>query len=491
MEELYADNEFKGYLVNNVVDLKKVAQQLKKAKRFAFDTEGTSVIWYRNRLVGISLSLGKREQTWYVAIGHITDEPQVRIDEAIRVLKPIFEDNEKEIIGHNLKYDLHVLSRYGLWDYRDKWKIMNMKVFDTMIAYWLVDENTENGLKYACRNYGIIDDIKDYDEVVATVPKEVKKAHGLKANQKATMDLVDVRIAGAYACDDAFGTYRLRKYVIDDMKAEGMYERFVKMEMPYLKVLYLKEQRGIKIDVERLKKMGNKVNKEMENLAYDIYSEVGYTFNLNAPAQLAKVIFNDLGFPVLNRTKKGQPSIAGDTIDELLNREYKKKKMRRSQEILKKIDDWRKLAKHKSSFIDGILSLVTEDGVLHPQFKQHGTVTGRLSCTDPNIQQMPRPLDPNDKNPDIRAKYDIRDCFIADDPETQYVSSADYGNLELRIIAHFSEEPTFIEAFKKGEDIHSRTAVTMLGVNIPVENIKKEAPEARQVGKTINFAQSL
>lgn len=490
----YQEKRTKKALPNIITtekDLRTLSRLLLLRPAFAYDTEadGTRV----NapgvvNLVGISISWGYNH-TYYIPCGHITGEKQVSIDKVIKYLKPAFEKKDTLIVGHNLKYDMHILANYGI---NIRPKADTGKLFDTMRACWLCDENAPNGLK---ENSLKITGIRmlNFEEVAKLgIEPDFKKELGLKANQIGTIDAVSIEIAGAYALDDAYCTWEIYKYYDQKLKEEGYYDYYYQIDIPYnCGVLFDKEREGIRVDLKKLDKLEKAIRDKMEQLKYEIVEALGYDFNMNSPDQLRYVLYDHLKFPVLGTTKSGNATTDKDTIDELCNRHYKSKRMQKNVKILEKIRDYRRLDK-LTGFIKGIRENLYPDGKIHCSFKQL-TVTGRLSCTDINMQQQPdvEKLDEDD----VRREFNLREVYVPDS-EDQVIIASDFSNLELRLLAHFSEDENLVDAFRRGQDVHSRTALTMFEPVPAKEYLKKDPllkdfknkwPHLRSAGKTLNF----
>lgn len=508
--EQYANDRYEFYLerrngkipniITNEFDLHRMVKLLRTRQEFAYDTETTGVRVNSSgvdSLVGISISWGYTH-TYYVACGHVTNEQQVSIDKVIKALKPVFENPRVRICGHNLKFDMHVLANYGI---NIRFKADKQKLFDTMRACWLTNENTPNDLK---SNSWAINKIRqlEYEEIVKLgIPSDIKKMLGLKANQKGDMSQVAIKVAGPYALDDAYSSWKLYKYFQNKLKDENLVDHFWGVDAPYnLGILFDKEREGIKVDLNKLSALEKKIIPHMERIQCEVYERLGFEFNMGSPKQMVNVVFEVLGFPVLNYTKEtkngggGNPSAGKDDIEDLVTMfEFsKKKKMRESVITLKLIRDYRRLKKHLE-FCTAFRENLYPDGKIHCTFKQL-TVTGRLSCTDVNMQQVPDVSKQEDD--DVRKPYNLREVFVADF-EDEVIIAADHSNLELRILAHFCNDPNLMDAFKRGQDVHSRTALTMffdadqikewLEKDPLLKEFKKEYKHLRAAGKTLNF----
>lgn len=428
----------KEYEVISALDeLKWLVSEMKTLPAFAFDTEtNTLEVLGANKnfkCVGISLSWGE-ENNYYIPTGHVREEDidnQLTIDVVVKYLKPIFQREDVRLYGWNLKFDLHVLKRIGI-------SIRTRDVFDGMLASWLCNENTPNGLKEnTTEKLGIPQ--THFKETTDAVPNDVKKAFGYNANSKVPFDLVLIEDGAKYACDDSFYTWcnclGYEKELID----EGMDKIYYKMYIPFMFVLFEMEEQGVTVDVEKLKQMGIDMQDDLDDLQYKIYELAGVEFNIGSSQQKAELLFGyqketkpvaleklpkylqqaykdddydlleEKGYRVEDRkiyknsgsnliehsfnftptstTASGAPSTDSDAIWRISQKTYKKANKRKQQgvEMCKYLLEYSKLAKLKTAFVDGLLEQIYEDGKVHPSFNQIGTDSGRLSCSKPNL----------------------------------------------------------------------------------------------------------
>lgn len=525
-------------IVDSMPKLQRLFSRMKKLEEFAFDTETNTLRVLGNtknfRLVGISISWG-RYHNYYIPLGHIRDEDiynQLDLDDVVDYMKPIFERKDVRIIGHNIKFDMHVLSRVGI-------EIKTDDLFDTMIASWLCNENTPNGLKEnSAEKLGI--EQTHFKEVTENVPTEIKKRFGLNANSKATFDMTLIEESAPYALDDSFYTFMLYQGFLDELEEQGMDKIYFKLYVPFIRTIYEMEHKGVTVDVERLEEMSREINKDMENLHYDITELAGVEFSLSSNAQLAELLFgyasppkmvalekqpkivqkmfedgdeealakrglfidevdNRVGlfkvsgnpdirkksfnFRVLSTTPSGAPQTNADVFWKLSKMSFKDRRKREGVELCKLMMEYKKLEKLKSAFIDGLKEQLYDDGKAHPSFNIIGTDSGRLSCSSPNLQQLPKA--------DEEDKYQIRSLFIGSlDEETgkrKKIVALDFANLEMRVLAHFSEDKNLLEMFQNGSDTHGSTAVNMFELDCTPEEVKKKYPHLRQAAKVLNF----
>ncbi len=532
-------------IVDTVSKLKKLAEKLNHVQEFAFDTEtNTLQVAGENRefiCVGISISWG-RFNNYYISMGHRRVEDYKRnlsIEVVQEYLQPIFNREDVRIIGHNLKYDMHVLKRIGI-------SIATKDFFDTMLASWLLDENTPNGLKQITSDNLNIPQTH-FAEVINSVPAEVKKEFGLKATNKATFDLTLIDESAFYALDDPFYTYYNYMYLLDELEKDGMDKIYFKKMIPFMIVLFNMEERGITVDREALDEMNVNITKDMENLLYDMTEILGVEFNPNSNQQLQAILFgyvkdikkpdevnpkkgispiqeirekyegkknwteekiqkkiadlwakydetigewkvfveNGFDFKPTSTTSAGAPSTDSASLWTLSHKEYKVKRKREGVEFCSLLLEYKRLAKLKSAFIDGLESQLYDDGKAHCSFNQIGTTSGRISCSSPNLQQLPKAHGDEDN-------YAIRKLFIGSiDPVTKKrkkIIAVDYSNLEIRCTAHLSGDPLLLDMFAHGKDIHGTTAINMFELtDCDDKSVKQKHPDLRQAAKVLNF----
>lgn len=411
---------------------------------------------------------------------------------------------------------MHALSRVGI-------KIQTKDLFDTMLASWLCDENTPNGLKENSAEKLKIDQTH-FKDVVDMIPKEVKKEFGLKSNSKATFDLALIDDAAPYALADAFNTWELYlgfSVLLEEEKMDKVYNR---MYVPFLRALYSMEEQGVSVDIDKLEEMDRDITADMEELEYRIIELAGVEINISSNQQLCELLFGyrkldrngnisdkvneniiakSFGFKIISTTAGGAPQVNADVLWKISHLEFKTKRKKEGVELCKLLLDYKKLEKLKSAFIDGLKEQIYDDGKAHPSFQQIGTDSGRLSCSNPNLQQLPKA--------DEEDKYQIRSLFIgseyvrdkvtgeyirdykkeplADNEEIarKKIMTCDFSNLEMRVLAHFSEDKNLIEMFATGADTHGATAVNMFELDCDPSEVKKKYPHLRQAAKILNF----
>ena len=423
-------------------DLQELLRILSSAREFCFDTETTSLDPMQAELVGISFSV-QPHHAYYLPLGHVYpgSPKQIDLHHALARLKPIMENATIKKIGQNIKYDLLVLHHYSI-------EVRGIS-FDTMIASYLLNPGKPShgmdaiALEYL--NYKTI----TYAEVTGTGKKQI----GFAA--------VDVQTATRYSGEDADITLRLKQVLAPLLKEQNLEKLFQEMEMPLMEVLADMERAGVKIDADFLKIMSEKLGKEMAGVEKTIYELAGTEFNINSPKQLSDILFVKLNLTPVKKTKTGF-STDVDVLEELAHVHLL------PAEILK----YRTLTKLKSTYVDALPVMINpKTNRLHTSLNQTVTATGRLSSSEPNLQNIP-----------IRTEVgrEIRRAFIAERGSS--LLSADYSQVELRVLAHLSNDPALIQTFHRDEDVHTRTASEIFG--LPPDEI---TPEMRRKAKAVNF----
>ncbi len=422
--------------------LAELVTALEGSQRFAFDTETTSLDAMRAELVGFSFAVTAGE-AWYVPVGHhyLGMPEQLPLARVLDAVRPLLASPHHLKIGQNLKYDILVLARAGVE--------VSGPIYDTMLASYLANPAARShgmdNLAAELLNYHTI----SYSEVAGSGKKQIR------------FDEVEVEKATNYAAEDADITLRLYEKLVPMVTAQEQDRLFNDVEMPLLQILVEMEQAGIRINPEFLGGLSAEMEKKLAVLEADIHQLAGGPFNIGSPKQLGEVLFEDLGLPKGKKTKTGW-----STDVEVLNN------LAEEHEIAAKILDYRSLMKLKGTYTDALPKLIhPETGRIHTSFNQAVTATGRLSSSDPNLQNIP-----------IRTEEGrrIREGFIPSDGCV--LLSADYSQVELRILAHMADEPALKEAFARGEDIHRSTASEVLGL-FP----EMVTDEQRRAAKAINF----
>ena len=425
-------------------DLNSWINKIKKSKAFAIDTETDSVQTVSANMLGISLSVAENEGC-YIPIGHDYEgcPDQLSMDEVITVLGPVIEENQDKIVGQNLKFDIPILSRHGI----------NITKFlaDTMLmSYVLNSTATRHGMDRLADYYLNYTTTK-YTDVTGTASKQISFAQ------------VKLDIATDYAAEDADITLRLYNVLSPLLKEKPIQQKLLEdLEYPLVHVLSRVEQNGAKIDKKKLANHSKELSEKIDELSSAAFKIAGEEFNLDSPKQLLEILYEKLGLPVLKKTPKGQPSTNEDTLQRL-SEEY---------ELPKIILQYRTLAKLKSTYTDSLINIENpKTKRIHTSYQQAVTSTGRLSSTEPNLQNIPI------KTAEGRR---IREAFVPE--KGNILISADYSQIELRIMAHLSDDKNLTNAFNNDIDVHSSTAAEVFGVSI--EDVSQDQ---RRSAKAINF----
>jgi DNA polymerase-1 len=429
-------------LVRTTEDLETLARRIEAQRSFAFDTETTDLNAMRARLVGLAIAL-KPGEAFYVPVGHRMAPDQLPLEVVLRRLGPLFEDEGIEKTAHNAKYDMVVMAGEGVWT--------NNVTFDTMLAAYLLNEGGGLSLKWlASKRLGI--EMTPITELIG------------KGSKQLSMADVEVEAAGRYAAADADMTGRLRPGLEEELRSQNLWPLFKEVEMPLVPVLVRMEMVGVAVDVSVLREMSIVLGREIVRMEDEIHGQVGHRFNIGSPQQLSQVLFEQLKLPKTRKTKLGYSTDA-QALEAL----------RSLHPIIDQIQSYRELTKLKSTYVDALPALINErTGRVHTDFSQTAAATGRLSSSNPNLQNIP-----------VRTELggQVRRAFVARDfgPEPLLLS-ADYSQIELRIMAHITEDAGLVEAFRRDEDIHAATASQVFGV--PLNEV---TPEMRRRAKVFNF----
>lgn len=420
--------------------IKLLIQNLHNQKSVCFDTETTGLDALKAELVGIAFSYEKGSG-YYIPFPEDQQEAQVLIEK----LRPFFEDESIEKIGQNLKYDIKILSRYGI-------KVKG-KLFDTMIAHYLINPDMRHNMDVLAETY------------LKYSPQSIETLIGKKGKNQRSMRKIEVELAKEYAVEDADITYQLKETFEPILEQAHTRKLFDAIEMPLVPVLASMEKEGIKLDVDFLKSLSAALDKDIKSLEMRIYETAGHSFNLASPKQLGEVLFDKLkiGGAKQKKTKTGQYATGEEVLSYLV----------KDHPIVADILEWRQLIKLQNTYVDALPNEVNpETGRVHTDYMQTVASTGRLSSNNPNLQNIP-----------IRTERgrQIRKAFIARD-ENYELLSADYSQIELRVIAALSGEPNMIQSFANGEDIHRSTAAKVF--NVALDEVTKEQ---RSHAKTVNF----
>lgn len=435
----------KYWTVTSLEHLKKLVKEFGSKREIAVDTETTSTDALTAKLVGISLC-DRAGEAFYLPVGHSADfERNLPLKESVAILKPLLENEKVQKIGQNIKYDWQVLHQHGI--------DMRPISFDTMIASYALDPGT--------RQHGLDAQALKYFEYRK---QPITDLIGSGKGQR-TFDTVPIDKATLYAAEDADYTFRLRGKLapkIDELELNDLYYN---IELPLIRVLAVMEEAGVRIDAQFLGRLSSEMDIRLEALQKKIVEAAGMQFNINSTQQLSHILFEKLGLPTKGKTaKKTAFSTDVGVLEELA----------RIHPFPRLILDYRQMTKLKSTYIDALPLLINpRTGRLHTSFNQTIAATGRLSSTDPNLQNIP-----------IRTEEgkQIRKAFIPRD-DNYVLLAADYSQIELRILAHYAEDAVLIKAFIDGEDIHARTAAEVYGVELG-----EVTQTMRRVAKTANFA---
>ncbi len=424
--------------------LESLLAELRSAGQFSFDTETTSRDAMAGDLVGISFATvpGK---AWYVPVGHQEGE-QLPLELALARVKPLLEDPELSKCAHNANFDLMVLAKYGV-------NTQNVD-FDTMVAAHLLSKNPNQlGLKYLAQDVlGL--EMQQITELIG---------RGTRGNPQKTFDQVAIEDATPYAAADADMTARLRARFEQQLEQQNLTALMNDIEMPLAPVLVQMQRHGIKLDTGVLYEMSRDLNQQLGQTQEELYQSIGHAVNINSPQQLSDLLFNELGLPKTKRTRTGYSTDANSLEG-----------LKGLHPVVDKILDYRQVAKLKSTYVDTLPGLVNPaTGRIHTSYNQVGSATGRMSSSDPNLQNIP-----------IRTELgrQVRRAFIAEDAPDWVLFSADYSQIELRVLAHLSQDPELLDAFRRGEDIHAATASLMN--EVPINEVTSDQ---RRIAKVLNF----
>jgi DNA polymerase-1 len=430
-------------IYSTVIDeeaLEGVVEAISTAEAFAFDLETTGLDAVSTDIVGISLAT-KPGEAWYIPVGHIGffQGEQLPLTFVLEKLKPVFEDEHREKIAHNAKFDMLVLAQHGI-DVRHV-------TFDTMIAAHLAGEQALGLKNLTFSRLGI--EMTPITELIGSGAKQVP------------MSQVDIAAASDYACADADMTFRLSEVFRPELKKYEVTDLFRDVEMPLVPVLVDMERNGVKLNTALMGDMARELGDQIRDIENRVYEAVGRQFNINSPKQLGQVLFEELGLASGGKTKSGYSTAAGVLED-----------LRGKHPVIDLVLEYRQLTKMKSTYVDALPMLVNrKTGRVHTSFNQTRTSTGRLSSSDPNLQNIP-----------VRSELGmrLREAFIASDGWS--LISGDYSQIDLRALAHLSKDENLVAAFKNDKDIHSDTASKLFGVDIG-----SVTSDQRRFAKTINF----
>ncbi len=454
LRDFYKELEFNSFIgetnekrkseyktIKNKSELEKLQLKINEAEYFAFDTETTSINSLEAELVGASFSV-KKGEGFYIPINHV-EQTEMSANELVEWLKQLLETNQKKIIGQNLKYDIAVLRNHGI----------HIKEFfaDTMLMSYATNSTSSRHNLDALAEYYLNTTTIKYEDVIGKGAKKYK-----------SFNQVPIKDATNYAAEDADITLQLYEKLIEIIDKSSI-KLLKTIDYPLLFVLLEMEQKGALIDTSHLNGLSKEFGTKLLNLVKKIHEASGSVFNIDSPKQLSEILFEKLKIETkgLKKTSTGYFSTSESVLQKLSD----------ENEIVKDILEYRSLAKLKSTYTDKISEICDQNSRVHTSYHQAVTSTGRLSSSDPNLQNIP-----------IRTKegITIREAFIA--PSSKKILAMDYSQIELRLMAHYSQDPIMLNSFKNNEDIHKRTASEIFGVGL--DNVDDEM---RRRAKTINF----
>lgn len=432
------DLSYDYQLVDNKEEMAILAEKLLAQNFFSLDTETTGIDPITAELVGMSFSFAEN-QAFYVPVPANREEALT----IVNIFKPAFENPDSLKIGQNIKYDLIMLANYGV--------TLKGKMFDTMIAHYVLQPELRHGMDYLAEIYLKYETIK------------IEELIGAKGKKQGNMRDLAPEAVYKYACEDADVTLKLKQVLENELETNGVKKLFEEIEMPLVPVLAYMERNGVRIDTEALKETSRHFTARMNQIEEEVHQLAGMEFNIASPKQVGEVLFDRLKIvEKAKKTKTGQYVTSEEVLESL----------RGKHEIVGKILEHRGLKKLLGTYIDALPQLINPaTGRIHTSFNQTVTATGRLSSSNPNLQNIPI------RNEDGK---EIRKAFIPD--EGCEFFSADYSQIELRIMAHLSNDPHMIEAFQKDQDIHAATAAKIYKVKL--EEVTREQ---RNKAKTANF----
>ena len=425
-------------IVATTDELESMIEQLVAAGSFAFDTESSSTDPMAAELAGLSFAVPEGP-AWYVPVGH-REGRQLPLEEVLASVRPLFTADGVSRVAHNANYDLTLLSNYGI----DPQGVID---HDTMIAAHLLGNN-RLGLKTLALS------------ILGHEMTEITDLIGRGAKQK-TFNEVAIEDGAPYAAADADFTLRLRQQFEPVLERQGFDDLMADVELPLVPVLVDMQRSGVRLDSGILHEMSRDLKEQLDQIETDLYGDIGHSVNINSPKQLSDLLFGELGLPKTRRTKSGYSTDA-NALESLKG----------MHPVVDRILDYRQVSKLKSTYVDALPEMVNAGtGRIHTSYHQTGSATGRVSSSDPNLQNIP-----------VRTELgrQVRRAFVADGG--CQLLSADYSQIELRVLAHLSQDPSLLEAFRRGEDIHAATASQMF--NVPINEVDSEQ---RRIAKVLNF----
>ena len=435
------DKENVSYtLVETPLEARQLVEKLSSLNEYCFDTETTGTDALTAEIVGMAFAVEKGV-AYYVVCPAGKNETET----ILKLFAPIFSDSSKTMVGQNLKYDLEILENYNIH--------VENKLFDTMLAHYILEPEEKHNLDFLANKY------LDYKMI------PIEELIGEKGKNQRSMRDVDSRVVCNYSCEDADITLQLKDILLAKVKEQGIEKLLYDIEIPLIKVLMSMERTGVRIDSARMKEYSTELQKELADIEKRIYDHAGERFNISSPKQLGVILFEKLKVdPKPKMTKTKQYSTSEEELAKLVDK----------HPIVNEILEWRSINKLISTYVDVLPTLVNPNtGMLHTSFNQAITATGRLSSANPNLQNIPIREE--------RGKV-IRSAFVASDDEHIFFS-ADYSQIELRVMAHLSQDTAMLDAFNKYSlDIHTATAAKIFKVDEA-----EVTREMRSKAKTANF----
>jgi DNA polymerase-1 len=426
-------------IVQTQSQLDSMVAAIEETGSFAFDTETDDLDAVRANLVGLSFATAPG-RAWYIPVGH-QNGTQLPVDLVLAAVRPLFESPDIAKCAHNANFDMTVLTGQGI--------NFNNVDFDSMIAAHLLGRHAI-GLK----NLSL--------DVLGHEMTPISDLIG-KGRKQVTFDQVEIESAGKYAAADADMTCRLRGAFEAPLTRDGLNPILVDLEMPLVPVLVRMQRHGIKLDAGSLHEMSQDLTQQMFKVEEELYKSIGHTVNINSPLQLSDLLFKELGLPRTKRTRTGYSTDANslEALKEL-------------HPVVEQILEYRQVSKLKSTYVDALPDMINpHTGRVHTSYNQTGSATGRISSNDPNLQNIP-----------IRTELgrQVRRAFVAENAPEWQLFSADYSQIELRVLAHMSQDAALLDAFRRGEDIHSATASLMF--EVPINDVDSDM---RRIAKVLNF----
>lgn len=433
------NTEHEYHLLQSDEEIDKLVALLSQQTSFAFDTETTGLDALNERILGISFSF-KEGEAYYIPL----QESESKTQQILQKFQPLFNNEQIEKIGQNIKYDMHILANHGI--------TVKGKIYDTMLAHYVIEPDLKHNMDYLAETY------------LGYTPVSIESLIGKKGKGQRSFDSVDMKQQAEYAAEDADVTWQLStrfKQLCKENEVDGILE---KIELPLVPVLADMERAGVKLDVDFLNHYSKELNADLITIRDNIFQMAGAAFNMDSPKQLGEVLFDQMKIPYKGKkTKTGQYATGEDVLQSL----------RKEHPIFDQILEYRQISKLVSTYVDALPKLVNErTGRVHTTYSQAVAATGRLSSVNPNLQNIPIRTERGRK---------VREAFIPGG-DGFILMAADYSQIELRLMAELSKDPVMLEAFKNHQDIHATTAAKVF--NVPLEKVTREM---RSNAKTVNF----